>query len=506
MNSDDLEAPLLKASGVRKSFGGVHALVNAGLSLHKGEVHAIMGENGAGKSTFGKILAGVLPADGGAIELDGKRFCPSSPQQAQAAGVAMIFQELDLFPHLSVAENMVAANMAFSENVFVSGRAMADFSQPHLDAVRFKSSAEALVGELSVGEQQLVAIARALSMNARIIVMDESTSALTEDAVANLFDVIRKLKDMGMAIIFVSHKLDEILQICDRVTVLRDGETVGSCTTEETDMDALVQLMVGRKVDRKLHATSHRQSEEILVCDKFSTDSVRRISFTLHRGEVLGIAGLVGSGRTEIGRALFGLDQFHLGRVTLLGQEFRPRSPREALDQGVGFVPEDRKGMGLMMNMGVRENATLSVIGRLSRSGFILKGEESQRDAMIAIQTKRKALDPEERVSHLSGGNQQKVLLGRWLLVDPEVLFLDDPTRGVDVGAKEDIYALIEKLVERGKGVIMVSSELSELLRCCDRILVMNQGEIAGTVDARVTSQEEIMHLAAGSHNEGSDL
>jgi ribose transport system ATP-binding protein len=300
MDSDDLKVPLLTALGVRKSFGGVHALVNAGFSLRKGEVHAIMGENGAGKSTFGKILAGVLPADGGEIELDGERFCPASPLQAQAAGVAMIFQELDLFPHLSVAENIVAANMAFSENVFVSVKAMAGFSQPHLDAVRFKRPAETLVRDLSVGDQQLVAVARALSMNARIIVMDESTSALTEDAVANLFDVIRRLKDMGVAIIFVSHKLDEILQICDRVSVLRDGETVGSCTTEGAEMDALVQLMVGRKVDRKLHAKSHRQAEEILVCDEMSTDSVRRISFTLHRGEVLGIAGLVGAAEQRL--------------------------------------------------------------------------------------------------------------------------------------------------------------------------------------------------------------
>ena len=492
--------PLLIAKGVTKRFGGVVALSDGCFTLRTGEVHAIMGENGAGKSTLGKILAGVFPADSGQMLLDGKPFTPANPQASQASGVAMIFQELDLFPHLSVAENMVIANRAFDEGLLARRDRMLAFIQPHLHAVGFQGEFHQPVGELSIGDQQLIAIARALSMEARILVMDESTSALTEDAVQVLFSVIRNLKAMGVSIIYVSHKMDEIFAICDHVTVLRDGATVGDAKTSETDMARLIQLMVGREVDRSAQAVSHATSKEVLRLEDVSSASVRDVDFSLHAGEVLGIAGLVGAGRSEIGRILFGLDPLLAGKMTLADAPYEPGSVREAKRRGVGLVPEDRKGMGLMMQMSVRENSSLSVLHSLVSAwpfSVIQTRREAEEDRLVSERTRLKSADPRAPVHHLSGGNQQKVLLGRWLQVNPDVLFLDDPTRGVDVGAKEDIYRLVEDAAEAGKGVLVVSSELPELLRCCDRILVMNHGRQVGEVNARATSQEAIMQLAA---------
>ncbi|MFT5121424.1 MAG: ABC-type sugar transport system ATPase subunit [Kiritimatiellia bacterium] len=504
---------LLVAEGVKKQFGGVRALVDGAFTLIAGEVHAIMGENGAGKSTLGKILAGVFPASAGTLLLDGQPFAPTNPRQAQQLGVAMIFQELDLFPHLSIAENIVAANLAYKEGVFAKRAAMDAFCRPFLDKVGLLAPSNTLVAKLPMGDQQLVAIARALSMDARIIVMDESTSALTEDAVENLFGVIRDLKSMGVSVIYVSHKMEEIFAICDHVTVLRDGVTVGSHPTADTTMDELIRLMVGRPIDRNAHAPSHKTGKEVLRFESVSTHALRQVCFGLHQGEVLGIAGLVGSGRTEIGQALFGLDAIVSGAMWLNGQAYTPGAPGQAIAQGVGLVPEDRKTMGLMMQMSVRENATLSALSRrgnratdLTQNGFVRRTAEAELDQRIAKSTRLKAADPRAPVSHLSGGNQQKVLLGRWLMVDPEVLFLDDPTRGVDVGAKEDIYTLIEELAAKGTSVIMVSSELPELLRCCDRILVMNQGRLVGEFDAREADQESIMHLAASARNVGASV
>jgi len=498
MNPPD-QRTLLTAQGVQKRFGGVRALVDGSFELRSGEVHAIVGENGAGKSTLGKILAGVFSEDAGRIELNGRPFVPANPQAAQALGVAMIFQELDLFPHLTVAENMVVANLAFKEGWLAQASSMTAFASPHLEAVGFSGSLNTPVGDLSIGDQQRVAIARALSMNARIVVMDESTSALTEDAVETLFGVVRRLKELGVSVIYVSHKMEEIFAICDRVTVLRDGVTVGSgLVVSETTLDELIRLMVGRPVDRGQRAQSHATKQLRLRLDGVCTERVRDVSFDLHAGEVLGIAGLVGSGRTEVGRALFGLDPLWAGSMELEGANYRPRSVRAAMRAGLGMVPEDRKAMGLMMQMAVRENTTMSILDRLSsRLRWLNRKHEQQRGREVSERTRLKSADPREAVSNLSGGNQQKVLLGRWLLVDPDVLFLDDPTRGVDIGAKEDIYNLIEQAAAAGKAVLMVSSELPELLRCCDRILVMNQGRPVAQVDPRTTSQEEIMHLAA---------
>lgn len=493
------EDVLLTAEGVTKRFGGVQALRDGSFELRRGEVHAIMGENGAGKSTFGKILAGVFPADSGRIVLAGKPFAPPNPPASQARGVAMIFQELDLFPNLTVAENMVAANQAFKEGWLAKPGAMRRFAAPHLASVGLEVSPGTLLAELPVGRQQLVAIARALSMDARVIVMDESTSALTEDGVARLFTTIQTLRERGVAIIYVSHKLDEIFTICDRVTVLRDGKTIGTRIVAETSREECIRMMVGRDLADAPAAIPRNLGAECLHFDKVSTAAIHQIDMALHAGEIVGIAGLVGSGRSELGRALFGLDPLRTGRILVRGEALHPRSPAEAMAQGIGLVPEDRKAMGLMMQMSVRENSTFAILPRLRRRGAIDRVSEAEQDGRIAERTHRKSASPHQPVQALSGGNQQKVLLGRWLLLDPDILFLDDPTRGVDVGAKEDIYRLIEETARSGKGVLMVSSELPELLRCCDRILVMNHGHLVGELDARRTTQEAIMKIATQS-------
>jgi len=499
MKPDPPVNTILKASGIEKRFGGVQALIDAEVSIQAGEVHALMGENGAGKSTLGKIIAGVIRADAGVIEWEGKRVHISNPLDAQRLGIGIIFQELDLFPNLSIAENIAVENLHFDEGVWVRRSRLNAFCQPYLDQVGLDISLDKRVGELSMGQMQLVAIARALSMQARVLVMDESTSALTGDMVENLFSLISRLREQGVAIIYVSHKMDEIFRIADRVTVMRDGRVVGTSLTAETDVQEIIHLMVGREVLGKERSISQCSDTVIFEAEGMCTKKIQEISFSLNAGEVLGVAGLVGSGRSELGNAMYGVDPVISGRMKLQGKLYKPRHPHHACSQGVGLVPEDRKLQGLMMQMSVRENSSISSLSYMNRLGFLQSTLEQQGFDNIAQKTRLKAGSPMHAVSTLSGGNQQKVLLGRWLMVDSQLLFLDDPTRGVDVGAKEDIYSLIEELAEQGKGIVMVSSELSELLRCCDRILVMNEGRLQGIVDVESTSQEDIMTLATAT-------
>ena len=493
------QRPLLRAQGLVKHFGGVKALRGVDIDIFAGEVHAVMGENGAGKSTFGKIIAGAIAATAGRIEFDGRPVQIRNPMDAQRLGIAIIFQELDLFPNLSVAENIVIRNLAFPEGLRVDRRRMNAFCRPFLAKVGLTIDPATVVGDLLIAHQQLVAIARALSMNARIIVFDESTSSLTGEFVEGLFGVIDTLRKDGVACVYVSHKMDEIMRISDRITVLRDGEYVGTRVAARTDPGELVSAMVGHEVKGKERAQSHAGDEPLLVVDELQTELLKDVSFELHCGEVLGLAGLVGSGRGDVGRALFGLAPIAGGRVLVRGREVRPRSPRQAINTGIGLLPRDRKGDGLMMQMSVRGNQSLASLDQFSTGGMLRSQAEALATGAVARQTRLKAASPHVPVNALSGGNQQKTLLGRWLMVDPDVYFLDDPTRGVDVGAKEDVYALIEELAARGKGVLLVSSELPELLRCCDRILVLNQGRQVVVVDGDDTSQQEILHYAMES-------
>jgi ABC-type sugar transport system ATPase subunit len=489
-------APLLLAQDIHKHFGGIAALSAARFEIAPGEVHALMGENGAGKSTLARICAGSHRPDSGRIAIEGRDAVLDDPLAAQKLGIAIIYQELDLFPHLSVGENLVIGNLAFAEGKLVRPKAIEEFCRPYLAQVGLEVNCAAWVSTLSIAQQQLLAIARALSMNCRILFMDEPTSALSEDAAERLFEVIALLKARGVAIVYVSHKMDEIFRLCDRVTVLRDGKTVGTRITAETDRAELIRMMVGRDLDSAERSANAATRTVTLSVTNLTTRKLKNVSFELHQGEILGIAGLVGAGRSELGAALLGLDSIHHGGITLKGREFRPAGPSQAHRLGVGLVPEDRKQQGLMLHMSVKENATLSVLKRISRWGFLRAGEEKKLFGPAAQRLRLKAASPDLAVGNLSGGNQQKALLARAIFADPDVLFLDDPARGIDVAAKEDIYRLIHELAASGKSILLASSELPELMRCSDRILVLKEGRVTGIFAAADATQEAIMAAA----------
>ncbi len=489
-------AELLRAEKIEKHYGGVAALRGATLSVAAGEVHALVGENGAGKSTLAKIIAGSVRAGSGTITIDGRAVAIGNPREAQKLGIGMIYQELDLFPNLTIAENIVIGNLRFADSALVQSRRMDSFCRPYLDRVGLRRSSREMVNALSIGEAQLVALARALSMRARLVLMDEPTSSLGEDAAVRLFDVIRELKQDGVAIVYVSHKMDEIFRICDRATVLRDGSTEGTLEISAATPASLVRMMVGRDLDtaRPPAAISPRSSEPLLAVTGLVTRKLRGISFELRRGEVLGIAGLVGAGRSELGAALFGVDPLREGEIRLKGVPVHPRSPAAAIRLGLGLLPEDRKLQGLMMSMSVLENSAITA-GE-ARFGFLAPAAEARALLPLYQRLGLRSASLDNPVNALSGGNQQKALLARWLLLDPEVLFLDDPARGIDVAAKQDIYRIIEDLKAAGKGVLLVSSELPELLRCSDRILVLAGGRVAGEFGPGQATAETVVAAA----------
>jgi ABC-type sugar transport system ATPase subunit len=485
---------------LNKSFGGIHALRDVSFGIEKGKVCALIGENGAGKSTLGKIIAGVEHSDSGAIYIENELYSPLDPLDAQKHGVSMIFQELDLFPNQSVAANLSLGNLELMsrKQKVINRRILEKAARPWLDKVGLNINSDAPLGSLPIAYIQLVAIARALSMNTRLVVMDEPTSALTEEATETLFGAIANLIEHGVTVVYVSHKMDEIFRIADSIVVLRDGEYIGTRKKTETNVDEMIEMMVGRTIDSRKRNGSHLTGTKLLSVNNISTKKLHDVSFDLEAGEVLGIAGLVGAGRTELGQALFGLDYLTAGSISLRGKPFYPGSPRHAMRQGFGLIPEDRKKEGLFIQQSVSDNMSVSIIEGNQRAGFIQRGEVALKvDDMIG-KTRLKAANPKVGVNTLSGGNQQKALVCRWLMVDPEVIYLDDPTRGVDVGAKEDIYEIIESMAARGKGILFVSSELPELLRCADRIMVLHDGHVAGIVEAVKTSQEELMRLAMG--------
>ena len=465
----------LQAENIHKQYGGATALQGASLQVQAGEVHALVGENGAGKSTLARIIAGTTHAGQGRILIDGSPVAIASPVDAQRLGICIIYQELDLFRHLTVGENLIIGNLEFH------GGPMEAFCRPFLTQVGLDVSVRRMVRTLSIGQMQLVAIARALSMNARFLLMDEPTSALFEDAAERLFALIAGLKQRGVAIVYVSHKMDEIFRLSDRITVLRDGCNTGTVKTAQTDAAAIIRMMIGRDLENDQRAP-RPQGDVVLSVDGLTTAKLKDVSFELRRGEVLGIAGLVGSGRSELGAALFGMDRVSAGAIRRQGT--------------LGLVPEDRRLQGLMMQMSVAENGTMAVLPRLQRWGFLRRGQELAEMQDVAGRLGLHCRSLHDPVATLSGGNQQKVLLGRWLLVNPDVLFLDDPARGIDVGAKQDIYRAIDALAREGKGVILVSSELPELVRCCDRILVLCEGRVTAAFTAAEATQEKILAAA----------
>jgi ribose transport system ATP-binding protein len=487
---------LLRVERVSKHFDGTQALAEVSLSVLAGEVHALVGENGAGKSTLAKVIAGVVRPDSGEIFLDGARIHLRNPLDAQRNGIGIIFQELDLFPHLSIAENIVTGNVQAERGMIVQRDSMDRFCAPLLEQVGLNCSPRRLVRDLSLAQMQLLAIARALGMHARIIIMDEPTSSLSDDGASTLFELIRTLKQAGVSIIYVSHKMDEIFRIADRISVLRDGRWISTRTAAASSVGEIIRDMVGRELRESTRPVASGVSPVVLQVRSLSTAKLHHVSFDLHQGEILGVAGLVGSGRSSLGAVLFGLDPILDGSMELRGLPFAPRSPADALKQGVGLVPEDRKLEGLMPQMSVVENATFTVLDRMQFLSFIRPDAERLEMARVHARLGLKAASGDAPVSTLSGGSQQKVLLSRWLLADPDVLFLDDPARGIDIGAKQDIYEVLDQLSAAGKGIILVSSELPELLRCSDRILVLRDGQIAGMLSCEEATEERIMTLA----------
>lgn len=487
-------APIIETRNISKRFQGTQALRDVTFSIEKGEVHALMGENGAGKSTLAKILAGVVRPDEGEIYISGKRVAIDHPLRAQQLGIGMVFQELDLFPHLTVAENLAIANPAAREVAIVRSARLRRWCCTHLEKVKLAVDPDSLLRHLSIGQMQRVAIARALSFTSSMLLLDEPTSSLTDDGVQSLFELIQQLKCEGVSFVYVTHKMAEVQQIADRITVLRDGVNVGTCSTNELTSDELIRLMVGRKLERNARPARHYGPEYVLEVEGLQTAFLQNINFQLHAGEVLGVAGLVGAGRSELGAALFGLRQRLGGTVRLRGRNFDPESPAEAIRQGFCLLPEDRRWQGIFPQMSVRENASIAILARLGRGKF----QKEQEQVAELQQNLAVSASPDTAISNLSGGNQQKIVFARWLLAKPTVLFLDDPTRGIDVAAKEQIYSIIDDLAQNRQGVILVSSELPELWRCCDRILVLQEGQQAGMLVTADSSQEEIMLLATG--------
>ena len=484
---------------IEKSFPGVRALKGIDLDLHSGEVLALLGENGAGKSTLIKILGGAQPPDSGSIEIDGQAVTIANPTAAQKAGIGIIYQEFNLVPALTVRENMFLGQEG---GVLSFTHASRERQQARdvLQRIGVPIETEKLCRELTVGQQQAVEIAKALLLNARIIVMDEPSATLTLKEVAGLFKVVRELKKQGIGVIYISHRLDEIFEIADRVTVLRDGEHVGTEPIDGLTRDRMIEMMVGRKLEDEFPKAAAEIGQERLVVRSLNRGrAVKDVSFSVHGGEVLGLTGLVGAGRTEAARLIFGADERDSGTIELDGQRLDIRNPRDAIAAGICLLTEDRKAEGLVLGQTARENFGLPNLQSFSQRGFISDRRESQAFARYVESLQIKIANQDQVAGTLSGGNQQKVVLAKWLERNAEVIIFDEPTRGIDVGAKFEIYLLMNRLAAAGKAIVMISSELPEILGMSDRILVMHDGHITGEVTAvdRAT-QDQIMQLAVG--------
>jgi D-xylose transport system ATP-binding protein len=497
-----IAVPILRARDIVKDFPGVRALDAVSFDAFAGEIHALVGENGAGKSTLIKVLSGVHAADAGAVMLDGDRIRFRSSQDSEAAGIAVIHQELALVPHLSVGENIFLGDEPVRFGLVDWDRMYHD-AETVLQRLGVQIDCRERVQNLSVGEQQTVEIAKAMHKRRRILILDEPTSALAQDEFETLAALLDDLRTQGTAIIYISHKLDEVLRIADRLTVLRDGKTVDSRPRDTWNRDQIVRAMVGREIEELYPRIEHVAGEVRFEVNDFCVPDplrpgrnvVDHISFQVRAGEVLGLAGLVGAGRSELLLALFGYRAGY-GRVRIDGQDLRLRSPRDAIDAGLALVPEDRNQLGLIPSFPVGQNLSLAHLKQFARFGFLNDQQETQRCAAVAEEFRVKTAGLDVAIETLSGGNQQKVVLGKWMLVTPKVLFLDEPTRGIDVGAKAEIYSLIDDLTRRGLAVVVVSSELPEVLGISDRVIVLREGRQTGSFSREDATPEGVMAVA----------
>jgi rhamnose transport system ATP-binding protein len=499
--------PVLELRHAAKSFGAVRALIDGSVDLRAGDVHALVGENGAGKSTLVKILAGVHQPDYGTLKVNGREVTLHGPAAAKAAGIAVIYQEPTLFPDLTVAENMFVGRQPRGRGRRIDRRAMQDEAAAVFKRLGVPLNPARIARGLSIADQQVVEIGKALSLDATVIVMDEPTAALSAAEVDRLFEVIRTLKAQGAAVLFISHRLEEVFAICQTVTVMRDGSHVLTSALAGLTANDLVRAMVGRELaERPPHTAGSSPGEPVLAVERLTREGVfTDISLTVRSGEIVALAGLVGSGRSEVARAVFGIDRYDAGQVTVHGKQLRKASPTQAMAAGIGFVPEDRRQQGLVMDMSVQQNVALASLGNLERGGLIRASAERAMASDWAARLKIKYGRLTDPVSMLSGGNQQKVVLAKWLGRKPSLLIVDEPTRGIDVGTKAEVHNLLTDLARSGVGILMISSELPEVLGVSDRILVMREGALVAEFSHAAASEEAVMSAAMGQHDAGHD-
>lgn len=488
---------ILSLNNIVKKYPGVIALDNVSLELRRGEIHALVGENGAGKSTLIKVCSGAISPDSGAIMLDGMEYKRMDPQLSKTKGIGVIYQELSLVDTLSVAEN-VFLGVKLKNGLFIDRAAMNREAKKIFEQMRVSLDPEANVSDITVGYQQVVAIAKAIALNAKILIMDEPSAPLTENEVEAMFNIVDNLKANGVSIIYISHRLPEIFRVADRVTILRDGKKIDTLVTSETSTEQLVNLMVGRDLHESYpEHDSGKIGDKLLEVKNISGNGLKDISISVRQGEIFGLAGLIGSGRTELAELIFGVKKTTSGDMLFKGKKYKPKSTEDAIKAGIALMTEDRKRLGLVLGNSIRENMTLAVLKRISKGMFISRSKEKNIASKFIKSIQIKTPSMEQPVQNLSGGNQQKVVLAKWLAANPDLIIFDEPTRGIDVGAKQEIYNLMKEQIFNGKTIIMISSEMEEILRMADRIAVLYEGRITGELEKKDFTQENVMALAS---------
>ena len=489
----------IEMKGINKSFGSNQVLKDAGFYLADGEVHALMGENGAGKSTLMKILTGVYDRDAGTVLVDGKEVNYKTPQEAEKAGIVFIYQEINSLFDLTVEENLFMGKEITKGFGICDKKAMRAKAQEIMDRMGVNIPVDAVMSDLSVGQQQMVEICKALMVDAKVLIMDEPTAALTQSETENLFKVVNSLREKGVSIVYISHRMEEIFELCDRITILRDGSYIGTEYIKDITMDDIVQMMIGREIGERYPARDVQIGQEVLRVEGLTHARLfKDVSFSVRAGEVLGVSGLMGAGRTEIMQAIFGNLPIVSGKIFIDGKEVSIKNPRQAIAAGIGFITEDRKTEGLLLEKSIAENIEIANLGKVSSKSVLSRSKGAELVKRGIEEFRIKCFGPEHECGNLSGGNQQKVVLAKWIYTDPKILILDEPTRGVDIGAKKEIYSVINDMAAKGVAVIMVSSELPEVLGMSDRIMVVHEGHVTGIIDGATADQAKVMTLATG--------